>query len=197
MEKLKSSTLELICGTCGKSFQKEKREHKRQTNKGRTVFYCDRRCSGKNEDNIKRITETRDPKYNFKGGENKLITEDDLIRSSMREFIRRIKNRSKDKNKDFDIDIDHLVDIWKSQNGLCIYTGVKLVTPRDHNYNIVSNNYKCSIDRKDSSEWYIKGNIQFVSCTMNYLKNTMTDEQVSEFVSLIKNNEVSFYLQNN
>ena len=47
-------------------------------------------------------------------------------------------------------------------------------------------NYKASLDRKDSSKGYIEGNVQFVSCALNYAKNSSDDSSVVELISLIK-----------
>jgi hypothetical protein len=178
------SNINLVCNHCNNEFIISKREHTRQVKKGREHFYCSLSCAGKDKSNIEHLSKVRDSSYNFKGGENKLITEEQLLESSMLEFIRRVKNRKK---LEYNIDVSYLVYIWEKQKGICKYTGVSLVLPRDKGYKKISNNYKASIDRIDSSKGYIKDNIQFVSFTINMAKSSMTEEEVLDFIKIIKN----------
>lgn len=182
------SNIKLICGSCNKEFQYYKGEYNRQTKKGRTVFYCSNICSGKRPDNVNRLKIVG---RKFKGGENKLVTEKDFVVSSMNEFLRRIRNRIKSKPEkvgDSNLTLEHLIEVWNKQKGLCAYTGVQLTLPSYKNYRSVNYNHKASLDRIDSSKAYIIGNVQFVSYTMNNLKSNMTDEDLQEFFTIIKNN---------
>ena len=43
-----------------------------------------------------------------------------------------------------------------------------------------------SIDRINSSEGYVKGNIQYVSRNINYAKGILTHQQMLDFINLIK-----------
>jgi hypothetical protein len=83
-----------------------------------------------------------------------------------------------------DLTEEYLRDLWSSQKGLCIYSKVPLLMPDYH----IKNNplYTASLDRIDSSVGYIKGNVQFVSTTVNYMKNTLTHEQTMEFISILR-----------
>ena len=67
--------------------------------------------------------------------------------------------------KDFDISIDvhFLEQMWKNQNGLCVYTKLPL-TIKANQFNTIS------IDRIDSSKNYTKENIQFVCRAVNEMK---------------------------
>lgn len=65
---------------------------------------------------------------------------------------------------------------WNKQKGICPYSGISLLVPtykKNHNNPI----YSASVDRIDSTKGYIPGNIQFVSTCINYMKNTMSDEE--------------------
>jgi len=180
------SNIKLICGICQSEFEYYKGEYNRQIKRGRSVFYCSLKCSSKREDNINRIKKLG---RKFIGGENKLNSEEDFIKSSMNEFLRRVRNRIKaksEKNGESNLTIDHLVEVWNKQKGCCAYTGVKLVLPSYKNYKLVNYNYKASLDRIDSSKTYTIGNIQFVSYTMNNLKSNMDDEDLKEFFTIIK-----------
>jgi hypothetical protein len=48
--------------------------------------------------------------------------------------------------------------------------------------------YSASLDRIDSNKGYEKGNIQWISRSMNYMKNDMTDQEVRFILNLIKKN---------
>lgn len=184
------SNIKLVCGTCNKEFEYYKGEYNRQTKKGRTVFYCSNKCSSKRPENAQRI---RKLGVKFKGGENRLVEDKDFILSSMNEFLRRIRNRKRykpEKVGDSDLTSDYLIKLWNKQNGLCSYTGVKLILPSYKNYKLTSSNYKASLDRIDSTRGYIIGNVQFISHTMNNLKYNMTDKDLKEFFLIIKSNWV-------
>ena len=49
-----------------------------------------------------------------------------------------------------------------------------------------------SLDRIDSSLPYEVGNIQFVSRTLNYAKNSMSHDEFEEFLDLLVSNRLSF-----
>ena len=78
--------------------------------------------------------------------------------------------------------------IWDKQNGICPYLNIKLVLS---GYSKIEKNpiYSASIDRIDSTKGYTKDNIQWVSRSMNLMKNTMTSEQVFEIFKLINENK--------
>jgi hypothetical protein len=180
------SNIKLVCGTCGIEFEYYKGEYNRQTKRGRTIFYCSLKCSGKRSSNIERIKKVG---KKFIGGENKLISDKDFIRSSMNEFLRRIRNRKRSKPEkvgNVDLSPEYLIELWNKQNGSCAYTGVKLVLPSYKTYRSTNYNYKASLDRIDSSKGYIIGNVQFISYTMNNLKSNMNDIDLEEFFKIVK-----------
>lgn len=175
--------IELECSTCKSKFEKPMNEYRRKVKLGKTNFYCSLSCGGKSNLNIKMITEAGKNTY-FKGGENRFVTEEQKVRSSMREFAKRVRNRKK---KFFEeLDIEKLVEIWENQKGKCRITKVNLVLQHEPEYKTISNNYKASIDRIDSSKPYSIDNIQFVSYSVNNLKHTMTDDAVYEFFDIVK-----------
>ena len=178
---MKTKVLE--CATCKAEFEKPINEYRRRVKLGKTDFYCSLSCSGKATKNIKMIINLGKNNH-FKGGENKLVTEDDKIKSSMKEFARRVKNR---KTKFVEeLNIEKMVEVWNSQNGKCKFTNVDLVLPHTIEYKTTSNNYKASIDRIDSSKPYTIDNIQFVSYTVNNLKSNMSEELVYDFFNIIR-----------
>lgn len=84
------------------------------------------------------------------------------------------------------VDIEDIKTVWKKQNGACAYSNIKLKLPLP---NVKMTPYEqASIDRIDSSKTYTKDNIQFVSVTCNFAKNTLSDKDMKIFIEIIKNN---------
>jgi len=79
--------------------------------------------------------------------------------------------------------ITHLLDVWNNQKGICPYSGVNLVLPSYSNKN--NQIYVASLDRIDSSKKYSKGNIQFVSASLNYMKGQMTHDETIVLCKII------------
>jgi hypothetical protein len=76
---------------------------------------------------------------------------------------------------------------WKKQNGICPYTKISLVLPTHKNYKGEKQFLYASLDRINSSLPYTKDNIQFVSRNINFAKQSMTHEDMCEFIEIIKN----------
>lgn len=170
------------CEICGNQFDKPQNEYNRRIRLGVTKFYCSRKCVGFRSENIKMLNESG-KLHHFKGGENKIITEYDKKLSGLKEFSRRIRRRKHFSNELNPID---LYKIWERQNGKCAITNVALILPSDSNYKLISNNYKASIDRIDSSKPYNIDNVQFVSITANFLKANMVESDVLDFIRIVK-----------
>jgi len=92
------------------------------------------------------------------------------------------QKRSKIAGTKCDVTVAYINELNKNQNGLCVYTGIPLnwERPQDNTHCPID---RASIDRKNSSEGYIKGNVQLVSYIANIMKNSFTEE---EFLSLCK-----------
>jgi len=106
-----------------------------------------------------------------------------------REFkylLRKIKHGF-NKRKPCYISVDDLKDIWKRQNGKCVYTNIELTLPvGSSNPNPKISYLMASVDRIDSSKPYCKDNIQFVSRNINYAKNNLSHQQMVDFINMIK-----------
>jgi hypothetical protein len=178
-------TVECVCDICGTKFEKPKNEYNRRIKLGKTKLYCSLKCSGSRKENVEMLSKSA-PQYYFKGGENKLINPDDITKSGLKEFARRVRRRNKFAGE---LDVNDLFEIWKKQNGKCSITKVDLILPNNPKYKTVNNNYKASIDRKDSNKPYTIDNIQFLSATMNFLKMDMVETDVNEFIEIVKNIE--------
>lgn len=83
------------------------------------------------------------------------------------------------RNIDFKITIDDLENQWIKQNGKCAYTDIQLTLP----INNADKSFNASVDRIDSSEPYIKENIQWVLKEVNIMKMDLPE---SKFLELCK-----------
>jgi len=91
------------------------------------------------------------------------------------EFLfRSAKGNSKRIDREFSIVIEDLHDLWKNQNGICYYTGRKMLFELGFNNSV-------SIDRIDSSKGYIKGNIVLCERRVNIMKNDASMEELLLF----------------
>lgn len=169
--KLERWSIELVCPKCGKRYWKTLYEFNKNINKNRDNF-CSVSCSS-----------------------NYLTTQNRSEASIMFDFylnaIRKRCNIEKTnkyrRSIKYDITADDLHEIWKKQDGMCAYTGVKLTLKNRRNINVCNNNFMASVDRIDSSKSYTKDNIQFISITANLAKNTMSHKEMIEFCKIVAN----------
>lgn len=111
----------------------------------------------------------------------------DMHNKKNREFKYCFKNINRKNRKECLVSIEDLKDIWNKQNGYCAYSNLKLVLPT-HSDICPDAPYKvASVDRIDSSKPYTKDNIQFVSRTINYAKNSMSHQEMCKFIDILKN----------
>lgn len=86
-------------------------------------------------------------------------------------FWRRIKFNAEKRNIRFDLSIEDAWDIWNKQNGICVYTGIKLILPRGEYKNSVDiPKNSASLDRINSKDHYHKNNIQWIHKNVNQMK---------------------------
>jgi hypothetical protein len=77
--------------------------------------------------------------------------------------------RSKKKNLEYSVSSKFLVNLYESQGGVCIYSGLPIIfaeTTEDHEHGGTN----ASLDRIDSDKGYIADNIQWVEKTINKMK---------------------------
>jgi hypothetical protein len=178
------NTIELSCHVCSRSFLKTKKEYNRRIRLNKEKFYCSLSCSGKDSLNfptwINSEEGKRHTKEKFIGCRilNPKIKPFYLYVQKAKKHYRHMM--AKHRNIDFDINKEYLSELWNKQNGRCAFSGIPLV------HGGTNVNYKASLDRKDSSKGYIEGNVQFVSCALNYAKNSSDDSSVAELIFLIK-----------
>lgn len=163
------------CASCGTSFEKVSKEIKRSIKLGREQ-YCSRACAGKSINNIAHLNRVNP----LDASHLQLLSRVDEF-SPFRPHLRRANMRG---TKEVSITLEDLKEVWEQQNGMCVYSNVKLTHSNYSGYNDPI--YTTSLDRIDSSKGYVKGNIQFISITMNHMKNSMTHEKMLEAISVFK-----------
>lgn len=179
-------TVTFICDECGNEGIKAKTEYERNLKLGRKN-YCCRSCA------VKGASKSRTGKTYIPS--DALLEHLDKMKSNRKDeytpfryTLRAVKRRY----KDIDIDLEYLKEIWELQNGVCPYTGLNLVLPQDNNIHDINIIYRASLDRIDSSLGYIRGNIQFISTPINYMKSTMSDLETKRFLKAISNYTSTF-----
>lgn len=77
-----------------------------------------------------------------------------------------------------------LIDLWRSQNGMCAITGVQMTALRGMGHAVQTN---VSIDRIDSNGGYTLDNIRLVCKAVNVMKYVLSDAELLEWASRILN----------
>ena len=97
------------------------------------------------------------------------------------EIMRRLRNRVREKSRfkrDFDVDLQYLMDVWQEQGAKCALTDISL------SFNTQNKLLYPSLDRKDCSKGYTKGNVQFVCTAANLGKGACSDTEFKEFLRI-------------
>lgn len=92
-----------------------------------------------------------------------------------RNIVRHCKNRALSNNMDFNIDEEFIISTLEKQENRCAISKIE--------FNFDKNDllYTPSIDRIDSSKWYIKDNVQILCRIVNRMK---TDLKQTEFLEI-------------
>lgn len=178
--KVNRKLITFTCFTCRKQATKPITEYNRNIKLGRKNF-CSRSCasiyaskirtndwsrSDENKENLKLIYCNREDEY-----------------TPFRYTLRNAKKRF----KDFNLDLVYLKELWELQNGICPYTKIKLILPKN-NHRVDDLRIRASLDRIDSSKGYIKGNVQYISTAINFMKHTLSHKQTIDFLQTITSN---------
>ncbi len=176
------STTNIKCECCGKMFDKPNKEINRSKKKG-FANCCGRSCTATLR-NRSLPTEYWKKLYKkhptFKGYE-------DNRKDELTPFRRLIHpSRYSIKKHKPDIDAEYLKTLWEKQNGICPYTGIKMILPETSaQKDNISSLKKASLDRIDSTKGYTKGNVEFVCMAINLAKNNKTKQEMMKFISEI------------
>ena len=92
-------------------------------------------------------------------------------------YFNSIKNKAEKRKMEFSVTIQYLDEVFKRQNGLCIFIKEKLIFKNGAHRNETT----ASLDRINSSIGYVEGNLQWVHKDVNMLKGRMRDESLIKF----------------
>lgn len=160
-----SRFVESACQACGKTFRREAREVARSKRLGRQI-YCSRTCCGHR---VAQNLPSYSPSSTYQIAKHAANKVDEY--TGFREHLRRCRRRGHEVR----ITLEDLRLQWETQQGKCPYTGLELVQPSYQARNDVLRT--ASLDRIDSIQGYVAGNIQFVSMAMNFAKSTLSHQQ--------------------
>jgi hypothetical protein len=93
---------------------------------------------------------------------------------------RRSRSGAKKRGLEFKVSLAYLKDLYEGQAGRCALTGTKLIlaaTSKHHGRGRTT----ASIDRIDSAEGYVPGNVQWVHKTVNQMKWNLGQDLFIDF----------------
>lgn len=101
-------------------------------------------------------------------------------------LMNHVEGRSRKREIHFELTANDIKVQYLKQDGLCSYTKQKLTLPKNHLFmyepDIVS------IDRIDSDLGYTPENIQLVTKTINFMKQTLSHEEFVRMCTVVADN---------
>jgi len=177
----------VTCEECKQKFERRTAEYNRSERNHKPQF-CSLACSSTHRNNSlseeqRKEWSKRMRDYNHTHHHGRKNDE----YSPFREYMRRITSKERQESYGTsDFDCKYLKEIWDKQDGICPYTRIKMLLPKNTvACNTVRSPKMASLDRIDSSKGYIKGNVEFVCGSVNLAKNSFTREEMKEFFSQI------------
>ena len=122
--------------------------------------------------------------HRVKGEKNSQFTGYKDISGSYYGMLRR---SAKNRNLIFDVSIDYLYNLLIKQEYKCAFTGLLLRFERSINRKIDWKYCTASLDRIDSTNGYVKENVQWVHKDINLMKQGYTNEYLIYMSNLISN----------
>jgi len=180
--------VELVCEMCKKSFYRRATEHSRNIKKGRRVF-CGRSCQGKGL--IDNIPKEYAGAYDISVHASNQRDEFTPFRYHMKNIVQHAEKRGSGPGSIVEITLADLKEQWEKQDGVCPYTGWKLVNTQmaARNSKVPKTPDRASVDRIDSSKGYIKGNIQFIAFMANVAKHDFHEDELIRFCKAVAQNK--------
>lgn len=103
------------------------------------------------------------------------------------DFWRCLEKAGKDKGKGFDLTIEYIWELFEEQKGMCKLSGLPIYLETSLG-SLNKNGYQrrtASLDRIDSTNGYLKGNVQWLHKDINQMKSNRTDEEFIEFCKAV------------
>ncbi len=97
-------------------------------------------------------------------------------------YMKHLHINADNRKKSFPLSVEYLLEIYNKQNKKCYYTGLDLFFPRN-TYELQIGAWNASLDRVDSKQGYLTGNVQWVDKRINLLKGNFCHE---EFINLCR-----------
>lgn len=171
------TTINLKCEECGEPIVRRLATHNANMRKGYRIF-CNHRCNALFMQKRKMCCDISQ----FKNTQKKVDQY-----SPFRYLIGQIKHRAKKRGYGMNLTPEYLKEIWDIQKGVCPYSGLNMTffnldTKRRVRSGLPT---QISVDRIDSSQGYIQGNIELVCLAINYAKNGFSREVMKDFVKEI------------
>lgn len=91
------------------------------------------------------------------------------------------KCRARRRKQSFEISHEFVEALWVKQEGKCYYTGISM----ELSY-AKKSPYQVSIDRRDSTIGYTEDNSILCCLSINYAKNSFTEQQLIDFLGSLK-----------
>lgn len=96
----------------------------------------------------------------------------------------KIREQAKRRSVPFNISLEYVSNLYEKQNHRCAITNLELEMP--FNAKAISHGgLTASLDRIDSSQGYIEGNVQWVHKDINMMKQQFTQEHFIKMCSLV------------
>ena len=105
----------------------------------------------------------------------------DARRQTLSDYMGRVANRRFKTRDRSQISRSYLLELWRSQNGLCAISG-RAMTYGTGDGQVNTN---ASLDRIDSSKGYYEGNVQLVCFIVNLMKRDMTTAELISWATAI------------
>ena len=106
---------------------------------------------------------------------------------NIKAHCKKINERHNNQTREVEIDLIDLKQQWDKQDGICPYTGWKMVNAIGTGKNPSLTPDRASVDRIDSSKGYTKDNIQFISYMAQTAKNKFHEDELIKFCQDVVN----------
>lgn len=171
-------TIKVKCAECGNEFNRSLSEYNRNKKIGREIF-CNNSCQTINKN--KKLTPEFRKKHCYDISKHAGNRQCEF--SPFKPYLSKWRSSMVKHKNEIDIDQVYLKQLWESQDGICPYTGIKMILPKNtKEHQSIRSLKKASLDRIDSSKGYLKGNVEFVCYAINMAKNSFTRKDMKEFL---------------
>ena len=168
----------VVCAGCGTPFEKPSNEYRRQVNRGRTEFYCTLSCHAEQQHRSGVLNQ--DATHLNPANRRDHLT-------PFRWFLNGVKSciHAAPRKGPTDLTPEFLRLLWEQQGGVCPFTGWPLQLPTTTRRWKTKNLRCASLDRIDSTQGYVQGNVRFIALMANLARSTCSDEDLVSFCKAV------------